>query len=118
MSMPDCVFCKILDGKIPSKILAESPQVVAIADITPQAPFHALVIPRQHIASLNDLSDTDRSAILPQLYSLADKLAGEKGFRESGYRTVINNQKGAGQTVFHLHMHLLGQADLKHGFGA
>lgn len=114
----DCLFCKILEGKIPAKILGESKTAVAIADISPQAPFHALVLPREHVASLNALTDSTRREVLPELYALADSLASEQGFREAGYRTVINNGEGAGQTVHHLHLHVLGNAKLKHGFGA
>ncbi|MBI3558095.1 MAG: histidine triad nucleotide-binding protein [Deltaproteobacteria bacterium] len=114
----DCIFCKILDGKIPSTRLAESDLAVAIADITPQAPVHALIIPRKHVASLNDLTAADRREILPALYDLADQLARDKGVRETGYRTLINNGESAGQTVFHLHMHVLAGAKMKHGFGA
>ena len=116
--MADCIFCKILDGKIPSKRLAESDMAIAIADITPQAPLHALILPKKHVASLNDLTAADRREILPALYELADQLARDKGLLESGYRTVINNGESAGQTVFHLHMHVLGGAGMKHGFGA
>ncbi|MBI3542904.1 MAG: histidine triad nucleotide-binding protein [Deltaproteobacteria bacterium] len=115
--MSDCLFCKIIDGKIPAKRLAESDAAIAIADITPQAPVHALVLPRKHVASLNDLTDADRRAIMPALYELADRLVAEKGLRETGYRTVINNGADGGQTVFHLHMHVLAGAKLNHGFG-
>lgn len=118
MSMPDCIFCKIIDGKIPSAKLGESETAIAIKDITPQAPFHALVIPRKHVASLNDMSAQDRKELIPALYDLAARMAEEHAFREAGYRTVINNQEGAGQTVFHLHMHVLANARLKGGFGA
>lgn len=116
--MADCLFCKIRDGKIPAKKLAESETAFAIADIQPQAPLHALIIPKTHVASLNDMTDADRAAILPELYRLADQLASEKGIRAQGYRTVVNNQAAGGQTVFHLHMHVLGGASMKHGFGS
>ena len=117
-SSPDCIFCKILDGKIPSKKLGESANIIAIADITPQAPFHAVLLPRKHVVSLNALTADDRKQILPELYELADALAKSYALMDGGYRTVINNQAVAGQTVFHLHMHVLGGAGLKGGFGA
>jgi histidine triad (HIT) family protein len=115
--MADCIFCKIIAGTIPAKKLAESDAAIAIADIHPQAPLHAVLISKAHVASLNELTSTQRKEILPELYALADRLASEKGLRERGYRTVINNQTDGGQTVFHLHMHVLGGASLKHGFG-
>lgn len=116
--MPDCIFCKIIDGKIPSKKLAESDDAIAIQDITPQASLHALIIPKKHVASLNDLCAEERREILPELYDLADQLVRDNGVRESGYRTVINTGPHAGQTVFHIHMHVLGSDQLKGGFGA
>jgi histidine triad (HIT) family protein len=116
--MTDCLFCKIIDGKIPAKKLAESDNAIAIADINPQAPVHALIIPKKHVASLNELTAMDRTELLPALYELADALAKDRGLRESGYRTVINNGESAGQTVFHLHMHVLGGAPMRAGFGA
>ncbi len=116
--MSDCIFCKIIAGTIPGKRLAESETAIAIADISPQAPLHALIIPKKHVASLNDLTADDRREILPALFDLADVLAKDKGLRTSGYRTLINNGESAGQTVFHLHMHVLGGAPMKHGFGA
>lgn len=116
--MADCIFCKIVQGQIPAKKLAESADAIAIADINPQAPVHALVIPKHHVESLNDMTSDDRRTILPALYELADQLAREKGFHGRGYRTVVNNQADGGQTVFHLHMHVLGGAAMKHGFGS
>lgn len=114
----ECIFCKIIAGQIPAARLAETEDAIAIADISPQAPVHALVIPKTHVASLNDLTPKDREYILPKLYAVADALAQSKGFRQNGYRTVINNQAQAGQTVFHLHMHVLAGTNLKSGFGA
>ncbi|MEW6055597.1 MAG: histidine triad nucleotide-binding protein [Bdellovibrionota bacterium] len=116
--MSDCIFCKIQLGQIPAKKIAESELAFAIADISPQAPVHALVIPKKHVASLNEMGAEDRETILPDLFALADRIATEKGIRAQGYRTVINNQLDAGQTVFHLHLHVLGGAKLKGGFGA
>jgi histidine triad (HIT) family protein len=115
--MKDCLFCKIISGSIPAQKIAESESAIAIADIQPQAPFHALVLPRRHVASLNDMTEQDRKELLPQMYALADSLALEKGYDKSGYRTVINNQADAGQTVFHLHLHVLAGTKLGH-FGS
>jgi histidine triad (HIT) family protein len=114
--MSTCIFCKILKNEIPAQKLAETEELFAVSDINPQAPMHILIIPKIHVASLNDLSLEDRKNLLPQIYTLADKLMGEKGLRERGYRTVINNQKDGGQTVFHLHMHVLAGAALSGRF--
>lgn len=111
--MQDCIFCKIIAKEIPSKPVFETQDVLAIADLHPQAPTHILIMPKKHVASLNDLSSSDRSAILPKLYEVADTIAREKGVREKGYRTVINNQRGGGQSVFHLHLHLLAGKTLE-----
>ena len=117
MNAPNCIFCGILEGRIPATIIAESSDAIMIRDLHPQAPLHYLVIPRKHIASLNDLTATDRTVILPALFEMADHYAHEAGFRTSGYRTVINNQLEAGQSVFHLHIHILAGA-LRGTFGS
>lgn len=116
--MADCIFCKIIGGQIPAKKLAENDGAIAIADITPQAPLHALIIPKRHVSGLGAMSAADRREIMPGLYDLADQLVREKGLADNGYRTVINQGTHGGQTVFHLHMHVLGGAALGHGFGA
>ena len=103
--MDDCIFCKIAAGKIPVPKLAESPEAVAFADINPQAPFHALVIPRAHIASLKELTDF---GVVARLYELGAQIAKANGIDQSGYRTVINTGPDAGQTVFHVHLHVMG----------
>jgi histidine triad (HIT) family protein len=103
----DCLFCKILQKQIPSKMVGESDFAFAFRDIHPQAPEHILVVPKEHVASLNDLSSEQRLRLLPHLYELADRCAADLGFRDRGYRTVINNQALAGQTVYHLHLHVL-----------
>jgi histidine triad (HIT) family protein len=105
--MSSCIFCKILKGEIPAAKVHETEHAIVIKDIQPQAPMHWLVIPRHHVASLNDLDDRTRVEILPSLYAAADAAANAQGIRDKGYRTVINNQSLAGQTVFHLHMHVL-----------
>lgn len=107
MSQDECLFCKILDGDIPADIVYESDTSLAFRDINPQAPTHVLVIPRKHIATINDLEDGD-AATIGSLFSAAREIAAEEGLSEQGYRTVINCNEAAGQTVFHVHLHLLG----------
>ena len=102
----DCIFCKIVSGEIPVTLLHQDDRVVAFADINPQAPTHLLVIPRQHIVSLAHAAETD-SALLGHLHWVAAELARGQGL-ENGFRTVINIGKDGGQTVNHLHIHLLG----------
>ena len=105
--MDDCLFCKIAAGQIPSKIVYQDEDVVAFEDINPQAPYHILLIPRRHIASMADLTEED-GTLLARLFMVAAKLAHKLGFDESGYRFVTNVGPDAGQSVFHLHFHLLG----------
>lgn len=102
----DCLFCGIIEKKIPGKIVYEDERAIAFEDVNPQAPVHLLVIPRKHISSLSTMQPED-GAILAHLFSVVSRLAREKGIVEDGYRTVINSGRGAGQTVFHLHVHLL-----------
>jgi histidine triad (HIT) family protein len=104
--MSDCLFCKIADGTIKSEIVAEDDRAIAFRDIRPMAPTHILIIPRKHIASLNELTEADE-ALIGHLHILAKKLAAEHGLGD-GYRTVINTGPHAGQTVFHVHLHLVG----------
>jgi histidine triad (HIT) family protein len=106
----DCLFCRILRKEIPAKIVAENEHCVAFRDINPQAPVHMLVIPREHIASLNETTD---AAMIGQLHLMAAQLAKSEGLAERGYRTVINTNAEAGQTVFHIHLHLLGGRRMK-----
>lgn len=101
----DCLFCKIVNKEIPAQIVGENDQVLAFKDISPRAPVHFLIIPKKHYATLNDLDDPNT---LGAMGRLAVELAKEQGIADSGYRTVINTNSGAGQTVFHLHMHLMG----------
>ena len=107
MANDDCLFCKILAGDIPADVVYESDTAVAFRDINPQAPTHVLIIPRKHIATINDISEDDH-AIVGSLYSAARTIAAEEGFSEEGYRAVMNCNEAAGQTVFHIHLHLLG----------
>jgi len=103
----DCVFCKIVSGEIPSGKVYEDGEILAFNDIHPAAPVHILIIPKRHISTLSDAGDGD-AALLGKLLLAAKNLAKEKGVADSGYRTLINCNRGAGQTVFHLHVHLLG----------
>jgi histidine triad (HIT) family protein len=105
--MTDTIFGKIARGEVPADIVYEDDDVVAFRDLSPQAPTHVLVIPRKPIASLNDLEPGD-AELVGRLFLAAGKVAAQEGIAESGFRTVINCNAGAGQTVFHLHVHLLG----------
>tara|TARA_Y100001936_G_scaffold196047_1_gene196461 strand:- start:109 stop:453 length:345 start_codon:yes stop_codon:yes gene_type:complete len=104
--MVDCLFCKIIDGDIPGDIVYETDSVLAFNDINPTAPVHVLIIPKEHIATLNDLEEKDTQTI-GELILAAKKIANDKGISESGYRTVFNCNKDAQQTVFHIHLHLI-----------
>ncbi len=103
----DCLFCKILAGDIPAEIIYESQTAIAFRDINPQAPTHVLVIPRKHISTINDIEEEDQ-AIVGSLYSAAKDIAAAEGLAEDGYRAVMNCMEGAGQSVFHIHLHVLG----------
>ncbi len=105
--MSDCIFCKIGRKEIPSRIVYEDRQVVAFEDVNPQAPTHTLIIPKEHFATLNDISQ-EEEALLGHLMLVATRLAKEKGLEVEGYRLVANCMEGAGQSVFHIHLHLLG----------
>lgn len=109
--MTDCIFCKIAAGEIPAAKLYDDGEVLAFRDINPEAPVHLLVIPRRHIATLNDLTEAD-AALIGRLYLAAKRLAAESGVADSGYRTVINCNRAAGQIVFHVHLHLLAGREL------
>ena len=100
-----CLFCRIVRKEIPATVVAETEHCVAFRDINPQAPVHLLVIPKEHVATLSDATDP---ALVGRLALLAAELAQKEGIAERGYRTVINTNADAGQTVFHIHMHLLG----------
>ncbi len=105
--MSDCLFCKIIAGEIPSARVFEDDVCVAFNDISPQAPTHVLIVPKDHIDSLDTASKNDRDSIGHLLLAAAE-IAREKGFAEDGYRVVVNTNGDGGQTVFHLHVHLLG----------
>jgi histidine triad (HIT) family protein len=106
--MPDesCLFCQIITGEIPGELVHQDERCVVIRDMNPQAPTHVLVIPREHLDSLDDASQKDE-ALLGHLLRVGARIANDEGHAESGYRTVINNGSGAGQSVFHLHVHVL-----------
>lgn len=105
--MTDCIFCKIISGKIPSKIIYEDEKTIAFEDISPQAPVHVLVIPRKHISTTLDLTEEDNS-LIGHLFQVSKKIAAEKGVAEKGFRLVMNTNPEAGQSVYHIHLHLLG----------
>jgi len=102
----NCIFCKIIDKKTPSKIIHEDEVSLAFMDVNPQAPFHALIIPKKHITDILSMADSDREQI-GHLFYIAKNIASKNSFANTGFRLVINNGLGAGQTVFHVHLHLL-----------
>ena len=110
MSQNDCLFCKIGSGDIPADVIFENDDVIAFRDINPQAPTHALIIPKRHISTINDLESED-DAIVGRLYLAAKQIAADEGFAKEGYRVTMNCNAAAGQTVFHIHLHLLGGRD-------
>ena len=105
--MTDCLFCKIIDGKIPAAIVYQDERVVAFKDINPQAPTHVLLVPKRHIATLSELSVED-DQLLGEIVRRAAAIAKARGIAAGGFRTVFNTNRDAGQTVFHVHLHLLG----------
>lgn len=105
--MSDCIFCKIVSGDIPAQKVFENDYVVAFKDLNPVAPLHVLVIPKKHISTINDLQDED-AELVGQMYLAAKQIAADNGLTERGYRTTMNCNADAGQTVFHIHLHLLG----------
>ncbi len=105
--MQDCLFCKIIKREIPADIVYEDDQVLAFNDINPQAPTHILIVPKSHVATLNDIEERDQ-ALVGRLPYVAARLAEERGFAADGYRVVMNCNDQGGQTVYHIHMHLMG----------
>ena len=105
--MGDCLFCRIIAREIPASIVYEDDHMIAFNDINPQGPTHVLVVPKRHIATLNDLSAGD-DAIVGEMVRRAATIASERGISTDGFRTVFNTNRGAGQTVFHIHLHLIG----------
>ncbi|MBE9535635.1 MAG: histidine triad nucleotide-binding protein [Proteobacteria bacterium] len=109
--MPDCLFCKIIDGTIPSEKIFENEEFLAFKDINPQSPVHILIIPKKHLAKLSDCGN-DEKEILSGLLLTANNVAKEIGIAESGYRVAINSGDDGGQLVHHLHLHLMGGGKL------
>lgn len=105
--MNNCIFCKIIHQEISSNIIYQDNHVIAFDDLHPRAPIHKLIIPRKHIATLNDIA-TEDTEVMGRLFQTAKQLAHELGIDQSGYRTVMNCNAGGGQEVFHIHLHLLG----------
>ena len=112
--MSDCLFCKIVEGEIPSDTVYEDDQVIVFKDLYPKAKVHLLVVPREHVESLKEM-DASRDALMAHMMRLLPKLAEEQGL-DRGFRTIINTGPGGGQEIFHLHIHLLGGGRLP-GFG-
>ncbi|MEL6300724.1 MAG: histidine triad nucleotide-binding protein [Pseudomonadota bacterium] len=113
---PDCLFCKIVAGEIPAERVFEDEHVLGFRDISPQAPVHVLFIPKPHIATVNDIRD-DQATLVGRLFLAARDFAAEQGIAEKGFRLIVNCNADGGQTVFHLHMHLLAGAKMPMGFG-
>ena len=109
--MPDCLFCKIIAGQIPGAIVYQDDTLVAFKDINPQAPMHVLIVPRRHISTLNALQ-ADDDGLVGEMVRRAAALAADAGYAERGYRTVFNCNAEAGQTVFHIHLHVLAGRSL------
>lgn len=114
--MTDCIFCKIIAGEIPSSQVYRDEQATAFRDINPAAPTHILIVPNKHLDSVNQMEAADEP-LIGHLFSIARNLAAEAGLTESGYRLIVNTGAGAGQTVFHLHLHLLGGKSMNHLLG-
>ncbi len=112
MAEQDCLFCRIAARTIPAQVVHETEHVLAFRDIDPKAPVHVLVIPKRHIASVNAVSAGD-AALLGELFVAARAIAEAEGLTDDGYRLVVNTGAGAGQTVWHIHLHLLGGRDLR-----
>ncbi len=104
--MEDCLFCKMIQGKIPVKKVYEDEEILAFYDINPAAPIHILVIPKKHIASLASLEKEDE-LMVGKIYGVINQIAEEKGFKQEGYRVIVNCGKNGGQEIMHLHFHLL-----------
>jgi histidine triad (HIT) family protein len=104
---PECIFCQIARGEKPADIVYQDERLVSFKDIKPHAPVHILLVPRKHVRSINDLEEEDRGLVAELLFR-ARRLAEEQGIHDSGYRLVFNVERGGGQVVFHLHLHLMG----------
>ena len=107
MSSNDCLFCKIVNKEIPTEFLYEDDTFVVFKDIKPHAPVHLLIVPKTHIRSINDLTD-DHKQIIGDIFMLGKKMAKDQGVDKSGYKLLFNVEKGGGQVIFHIHLHLIG----------
>lgn len=105
--MADCLFCQIIDRTSPASIVYEDDRVLAFNDINPQAPTHVLIVPKQHIATLNDLASADNE-LIGEMVRRAAAIAGDRGISAGGFRVVLNTNRNGGQSVYHIHLHLLG----------
>lgn len=105
--MEDCIFCKIVKGEVPSSKVYEDDEILAFKDINPAAPIHILVIPKKHISMLTDLKEDDE-ALIGKIYTCINKIAEKEGFKEQGFRVIVNCGKDSGQEVMHIHFHILG----------
>lgn len=110
--MADCLFCKIRDGELPSEKVYENERVLAFKDINPVAPVHILIIPKQHLENVNDL-DENNASVIADIHLAAVEIAKQQGISDTGFRLITNCGKGAGQTVMHLHYHLIGGRELE-----
>lgn len=108
----DCLFCKIACGEIPAKVVFEDPELIAIHDIRPQAPIHRLVLPKKHIATIND-ADSGDEQLLGRMVLTAKKMANDEKISDEGYRLVFNVNSGGGQDVYHIHLHMLGGRQMR-----
>lgn len=111
--MSDCIFCKIIKGEIPSNLIYKNDHVVAFKDINPVAPIHLLIIPRKHISSTIDITAEDKKVIIPEIFAAIQHLAKEFNLNKEGFRVINNCGSNGGQTVDHLHFHLLGGRQLQ-----
>jgi len=114
--MTDCIFCKIVSGDIPGDIVYQNDHVLAFRDLSPQAPVHFLVIPKKHISTINDIQPEDE-ALVGQLFIAAKTVAKQEGMDESGYRCVMNCNEDGGQTVHHIHLHVMGKRQMSWPLG-
>ena len=111
--MSDCIFCKIIDGEIPSTMVYENEHIVAFKDVNPEAPTHLLIVPRKHIPTTLDITDEDSKVIMPEIFAAIGHLARKFSLEQEGFRIVNNCGSNGGQTVNHLHFHLLGGRQLQ-----
>ncbi|MBI5950989.1 MAG: histidine triad nucleotide-binding protein [Chloroflexi bacterium] len=114
--MTGCIFCKIIAGESPGTIVFRDGQATAFRDLLPAAPVHILIVPNKHIDSVNALEDEDEQ-LIGHLFTVARRIAAQEGIAEGGYRLIVNTNAHGGQTIFHLHLHLLGGSRMKHPMG-